>query len=149
MPHVILLDMITLIIYHVHNSLPQIPIQSRPSEPISQRSILLLSSQSYNWSLPFSLFNIDFFTHFSFPPCMLHSHVILDLVTLIIFGKAYMKLLIMQSSPAPPPITFTHLGPNILLSTMFSNTLNLQSSLSMTKFHTHTKQQVKLRFCIF
>jgi hypothetical protein len=52
-----------------------------------------------------------------------------------------MKLHIMQSSPV-----FCHSPllrskcPNILLSTLFSNTLNLCSSLVWeTKFHTHTK----------
>jgi hypothetical protein len=35
------------------------------------------------------------------------------------------------------------LGPNILLSTLFSNTL------SPCSFHTHTNQQLKLSLCIF
>jgi hypothetical protein len=35
------------------------------------------------------------------------------------------KLLIMQ--PPPPPVTLSLLGPNILLSTVFSNTLSLRS----------------------
>jgi hypothetical protein len=41
---------------------------------------------------------------------------------------------------------------NILLTTLFSNTFSLYSSLKMrycTKFHTHTKQLAELRFCIF
>jgi hypothetical protein len=45
-----------------------------------------------------------------------------------------------------PPALFaisSYLGPNILLSTLFSNTLNLYPSPSVeTKLHTHTTQQV-------
>jgi hypothetical protein len=41
-------------------------------------------------------------------------------------------------------VTSFLLGPNILLSTLFSNTLNLCSSLNVrVKFNTHTKQRVK------
>ena len=47
------------------------------------------------------------------------------------------------------PVTSSHLGPNFLLSTLFSNTLSLRSSLSVApKFHSHTKQQAKLYFCV-
>jgi hypothetical protein len=49
-----------------------------------------------------------------------------------------------------PSATSSHIGPNILHSTLFSNNLSLCSSLVWeTKFHTHTKQQVKLWFYIF
>jgi hypothetical protein len=68
------------------------------------------------------------------------AHLILDLITLIIFGEAYM-----QSSPA-----FCHLlrlGPNILLSTLFSDTLNLCSSLGVKYQVSHPyKQKVILTF---
>jgi len=54
-----------------------------------------------------------------------------------------MKFLIMQSSPASRH--FRPLGPNILLSTLFSNTLNLCSSLTVKdQVYTRTKQGVKL-----
>jgi hypothetical protein len=46
----------------------------------------------------------------------------------------------MQSSPA----TSSLLGPNILLSTLFSDTLSVCSSLCVrVQFHTHTKIMVK------
>jgi len=49
----------------------------------------------------------------------------------------------MQSFPFP--VTSSLLGPNILLNTMFSNTLSFLSSRNVSnKFHTHTKQQEKL-----
>jgi len=52
-----------------------------------------------------------------------------------------MKHFFMQSSPAS-----CYLGPNIIPSNLFPNTLNLRSCLSVieTNFRTHTKQQVKL-----
>jgi hypothetical protein len=42
------------------------------------------------------------------------------------------------------PVISSLLGPNILLNNLFSNILSLRSSMSVTKFHTHTKQQTKL-----
>jgi len=54
-----------------------------------------------------------------------------------------MKLFIMQSSSAPFS-TFSVLGQNIPLSTLFSNTLNVCLPILLeTKFHTHTKEQVQ------
>jgi hypothetical protein len=43
------------------------------------------------------------------------------------------------------------LGPNILLSTLFRNTLHPYSPLNVRNmnFHTHTNQQVKLNFIYF
>jgi hypothetical protein len=58
-----------------------------------------------------------------------------------------MQTLIMQFSPLP--FYFVPLKPNIFLSTLLSNTLSLYSSTRETKFHTHTKQQTTLWFCIF
>jgi len=42
------------------------------------------------------------------------------------------------------PVTSSLLGPIILLSTLFSDSLSLFSSMWATKFHTRTKQQAKL-----
>ena len=43
------------------------------------------------------------------------------------------------------PLSSSLLGPNILLNTLFSNTLRyIPPSMSATKFHTHTKQQATL-----
>jgi hypothetical protein len=42
------------------------------------------------------------------------------------------------------PVTSSLLGPNILLSTLFSNIAYVPPSIWATKFHTHTKQQAKL-----
>jgi hypothetical protein len=50
------------------------------------------------------------------------------------------KLLIMQFPR--PAITSSLLGPNILYTTLLSNTLSLCSSMSDTRFHTHIKHKI-------
>jgi hypothetical protein len=45
------------------------------------------------------------------------------------------------------PLTSSLLGPNILLRTLFPNTLSLCSYLNES--HTHAKQLVELWFCMF
>jgi len=72
--------------------------------------------------------------------------IFLDLITLTVFGEAYKLGSILQS-----PATSSLLGPNIPLSTMFLNTLNLCSSFNVRDHSTSIKkkQQVKLWFCTF
>jgi len=43
-------------------------------------------------------------------------------------------------------VTSSLLGPNMYLSTPFSNTLSQSSSFDVTELHTHTNQQTKLQF---
>jgi hypothetical protein len=65
------------------------------------------------------------------------THLIfLHLITLILFGGVYKSL----RSLLQRPVTFSPLGPNIFLSNLFSYTLNLCSSFSMTNqvSYTHT-----------
>jgi hypothetical protein len=58
-----------------------------------------------------------------------------------------MKLLFMQSSPVSRPFLLLK---SKVLSTLFSNTLNVCSSLNMRyQLHTHTKQQVVTCECSF
>jgi hypothetical protein len=60
------------------------------------------------------------------------SHLILlDLIILIILGVVYKLWSSLLCSCLQPPITSSLYGPNILLSTLFSNALSLCSSLNV------------------
>jgi len=62
--------------------------------------------------------------------------ILLDMIILIMFGEVYAHYAALLQLPT----TSSFLSSNILLSTSFSNTLNLCSSLLVRdKFHTHTK----------
>jgi hypothetical protein len=81
------------------------------------------------------VFHLKHCTHFSPLPCELHdpAHLILfDLVTLITFNEAYNLWNTSLCSPLQPPATFAFLGPNVLLSTLFSSTLNLCKKSNFT-----------------
>jgi hypothetical protein len=57
--------------------------------------------------------------------------ILLDLINRIIFGDEYRSLSSSLCSLLHSPVTPSLLGPNIPLSTLFSNTLSLCSSLSV------------------
>jgi hypothetical protein len=70
--------------------------------------------------------------------------IILDLITRIIFGNEYRPLSSSFCSLLHSPVTSSLFGPNILLRTLFSNTLSFCSSLSVRDQVSHPyKQQVK------
>jgi hypothetical protein len=56
----------------------------------------------------------------------------LDLITRIIFGEQYRSLSSSLCSFIHSPVTSTLVGPNILLSILFSNTLSPRPSLSVS-----------------
>jgi hypothetical protein len=58
-------------------------------------------------------------------------HLILRLVNLILLGEEYMLWVSLVCSFAQPPVTQSLFDPNILLSTLFSNTVNLRFSLNV------------------
>jgi len=97
-------------------------------------------STSSERSLPFrfSNQNIACISHLSPHSCYMLSPSNppwCDNLSNISWNVQVTKLLIMRLPH--PPATSSFLGPNIFLSTLFSNTLNLCSSLSAeTKFHT-------------
>jgi len=78
------------------------------------------------------------------------SHLtILHLITWTLLGDEYVSLSKSLSSFLHSPATLSLLGPNILISTLFSNILSLRSSLSLSKQVSHTyKATSTIKFCI-
>ncbi|PNF20029.1 hypothetical protein B7P43_G05941, partial [Cryptotermes secundus] len=98
------------------------------SNPISLTSILILSTH-LRLGLPSGLFPSGFPTNFLYAflfatiRATRPAHLILlDFFILIILGEEYNSL--------QPPVTSSLFGPNILLNTLFSNTLSLCYSLN-------------------
>ena len=118
-------------------------IQSIPLQPTSWRSISVLSSH-LGLGLPSGFFPSGF------PTKSLHTlrlsliratcpayRILLDFITRTILGEEYRSLSSSLCSFLHSPVTSSLLGPNILLSTLFSNTLSLRSSLNVSNQVSH------------
>jgi len=109
----------------------------------SWRSILKLSSHR-RLCLPSCLFlscypNKNLYAHLlSLIQATCPAHLILlYLITQVVFGVQYKSLNSSLRSFLHSPVTSSLLGPNILLSTLLSNTLSLCSSLNMKDHVSH------------
>ena len=120
-------------------------IQSIPPNLTSWRSIIILSSQLC-LCLPSGLFPSVFPTktlyrasplpHIHYMPPSPH-HILLDFITRTILGEEYRSLSSSLRSFLHSTVTLSLLGPNILLNSLFSNTLSLRSSLNVSDQVSH------------
>ena len=113
------------------------PIQSIYPHPTSWRSILILSTY-LRLGLPSGLFPSGFPTKTLYTPlfspiratCPAHL-ILLDFITHTILGEEYRSFSSSLCSLLHSPVTSSLLDPNIILNTMFSNTLIFLSSLNV------------------
>jgi len=118
-------------------------IQSIPQHPTSWRFILKSSSHP-RLGLPNGLFPSGFLTKTLYTPLLSPIHatcpahlILLHFITRTIFGEKYRSLSSSVCSFLHSPVTSSLLGPNILINTLFSNTLSLRSSLNVSDQVSH------------
>ena len=118
-------------------------IQSVPLHPTSWRPILILSYH-LRLGLPSSLFPSGFPTKILYAPLLspirttCSAHLILpDLITRTILGEEYRLLCSSLRSFLYSPVTSSHVGPNILLNTLYSYTLSLHPSFNVSDQVSH------------
>ena len=114
-----------------------------PSHPTSWRSILILSSH-LRLGLWSCLFPSGFPPKTPYTPLLAPIHatrptqlILLNLITWKILGEEYWSLSASLCSFLHSPVTSSLLDPNILLSTLFLNTLSLCSSLNISDQVSH------------
>jgi len=119
------------------------PDQTSPCPPTHFLKIhlnIILSSTpgSSKWPLSFSFPYQNSVYTFPLPlTCYIPRTSLLNLITWTIFGEEYRSFSSSLCSFLHSPVTSSHLDPNIFLSTLFSNTLSLRSSLSVSDQVSH------------
>ena len=140
----------------IHNSPPPVPIQSSinpfyvPSYSLRIHFNIIFPSTpgSSRWCLSLGFFPPKLFMHillFLMRATCPSNLILLDLFTWTVLGEKYRSLSSSLYSFLHSPVTASLLGPNILLSTLFPNTLSLRSYLKVSGQVPHPqKQRAKL-----
>jgi hypothetical protein len=113
------------------------PLQSTSPHPISQRSILILSTH-LRFGLPSGLLPSGFPTN--------------NLLAVLFFSLSVVRSTNREApryAASPPPVTSSLFGPNILLSTLFSNILSLCSSLNVREQVSHPYKTIGKIIVVF
>ena len=130
--------------YRTHKRPPTVPILGQPNPvhiptshllEIRPNIILTSMSSSPQWSLSLRFPHQDpirhpLLNHTRHMPCPSHS-------SRTILGEEYRSLSSPSCSLLYSPVTSSLLGPNILLNTIFSNTLSFLSSLNVSYQASH------------
>ena len=134
--------------YRIHKYPPPVPILSQfvpvhAPHSTSCRSILILSSHLrlgfLSGLFPSGLPTKTLYTSLLYPiraTCPAYL-ILLELITRKILGEQYRSLSSSLCNFLHSPVTSSLLGPNILLKTLFSNTLSLCSSLHVSDQVSH------------
>ena len=137
--------------YRIHKCLPPVPILSQlnpvhnPTSHFLNTHLNIISHLCLG--LPSGLFPSGFPNKSLYTPllspiyatCPIHF-ILLDFINRTISGEEYRSLISSLCNLLHSPVTLFSLGPNILLRTLFSNTLSLCYSLNMSNQVSHPYQ---------